>query len=102
MAAQSSKILDIAKALRGGDGASAIPAFWFGTNDTPISNSLYDIYAVRFPDDKDTTTAATWAIRIPSQKGSNTLPPESITAMMEAEMGILAELNDKGFPWSPG
>ncbi|KAL6849643.1 hypothetical protein ACO1O0_009186 [Amphichorda felina] len=92
----SSSILTVASALRS-DGASA--SLCFGTDKAPIQDGQCQIYAVRFSgEDGDGDGGDAWAVRIPVYES---LPPASITSIVQDEVDVMRKLNDAGFRWSP-
>ena len=86
-----SKVLEVALALRE-DGSP--PDLCFGTDEKPIHVGQCLIYAVRFSDED------IWAVRIPVHQ-NGTLPPSSISGIVEDEMAMLTKLWNLGFRWSP-
>ena len=92
----SSSILAVASALRS-DGTSA--SLCFGTDKAPIQDGQCQIYAVRFSgDDGGGDGGDAWAVRIPVYES---LPPASITSIVQDEVDVMKKLNDAGFHWSP-
>ncbi|KAK4041596.1 hypothetical protein C8A01DRAFT_14662 [Parachaetomium inaequale] len=86
-------VLALGSALRN-DGSW--PMLCFGTDCSPFQSGWSQVYALRFPDDREVS----WAFHVPAQTGPS-LTPKTVAAVVESEASMLAKLDESGFRWSP-
>jgi hypothetical protein len=68
----------------------------FGTDCSPFEGAWSQVYALKFPDDREVS----WAFHVPAETGAS-LSQESVAAVVKSEATMLAKLDESGFRWSP-